>query len=275
MKLIYESIVRFFQLIIKYCNSFLQKNYVNVKSDVLILSQEEKYINDIEKKFQKSYDNVLVEWSDNIYELESVAHYFEKKSLLVNNNLEKKWKSRILFESTPRGNIIMMYDTYVEAFVYYLDTSGTPYKLLNAVAMKYVLTFYCRDFFVDENKIPISFTSPFIKNRNDKDDFEKKKKVTFFNELTNGVPENSPFAKLKTRVTVLNNTKKTELNRNDCKIQNRFISRGKICNYSFLQKFLPTKTVIKEITYKSQMITTNKNYDSDNGFGGISSMMDF
>jgi hypothetical protein len=84
------------------------------------------------------------------------------------------------------------------------------------------------------------------------------------------------FAKLKTRVTVSNNTKKTEVNGNDCKIKNRFISRGKICNYSFLQKFFPTKTVIKkEITYKSQIITTNKNYDSDNGFGGISSMMDF
>ena len=251
MKLMYDSIVGFVQFIIKYFYSFLQKD--NLKTNNFIFSPEEKYVNDIEKKFQESYDTVLVEWSDNIYELDSVANFFKNKSLLVNNNLEKKWKSRVLFESTPRGNIIMIYDTYAEAFVYYVDTSGTPYKLLNAVAMKYVLTFYCRDFFVDENKIPNSFTSPFIKNRNNKDDIEKKKKVTFFNDLTNGGPENSPFAKLKARVNVSNNTKKIELNLNDCKIQNRFISRGKLCNYSFLQKILPNKMVIKkEITYKSQ-----------------------
>jgi hypothetical protein len=119
MKLIYDSIVGFFQFIIKYFYSFLQKD--DLETNFFILSPEEKYINDIEKKFQKSYDNVLVEWSDNIYELDSVANFFKNKSLVVNNNLEKKWKSRVLFESTPRGNIIMMYDTYVEAFVYYVE----------------------------------------------------------------------------------------------------------------------------------------------------------
>lgn len=67
------------------------------------------------------------------------------------NYLEKQWRTRILFETTPRGNIIMFYDVYKQGFAYYCDANGIPYNILNAVAMKYVLTFYCRDFFVDNN----------------------------------------------------------------------------------------------------------------------------
>jgi hypothetical protein len=66
-----------------------------------------------------------------------------------NNYLEKKWRTKILIENTPRGNIIMHYDAYKLAFAYYSDQT-VPYQVLNAVAMKYVLTFFCRDFFMDE-----------------------------------------------------------------------------------------------------------------------------
>ena len=155
--MLFKSIIQFFQSIVKYFRSILFKN---VKLNILIFSPEEEYINDIENKFKKSYDNEIVEWSDNIYEEDCVENFFKNKSLELCSILEKKWKSRILFECTPRGNIILLYDTYTEAFVYCIDTSGTPYKLLNAVAMKYVLTFRCRDFFVDENKIPDEMYAP-------------------------------------------------------------------------------------------------------------------
>ena len=266
----FKSVIHFFQSILKYFKSILFKE---VKVDILILSPEEKYINDIENRFQKSYENKIVEWSDNIYEEDSVANYFKNKSQVLCSILEKKWKSRILFERTPRGNIIMLYDTYTEAFVYYIDTSGTPYKLLNAVAMKYVLTFRCRDFFVDENKIPDGFTSPFIENINMKDANEKNKKVTFFNELTNGVSDDSPFAKLKSRNVVSNDSKKVE-EPQKIKIQNRFISQGKFSNYRFLQKGVPTKKKINtEVTYKSHK-SAKQNYP-DNGLGGVCSLLDF
>jgi hypothetical protein len=69
-----------------------------------------------------------------------------------NNYLEKEWRTRILIETCPRGNVIMYYDPYKMGFCYYSDTTAIPYNILNAIAMKYVLTFYCRAFFVD-NKI--------------------------------------------------------------------------------------------------------------------------
>ena len=268
--MLFKSILQFFQSVVKYLKSILFKE---LKVNVLILSPEEKYINDIENKFKKSYENKIVEWSDNIYGEDCVENFFKNKSPELCSILEKKWKSRILFERTPRGNIIMLYDTYTEAFVYYIDTSGTPYKLLNAVAMKYVLTFHCRDFFVDENKIPEGFTSPFIENRNIKDENEKNKKVTFFNELTIGVSDDSPFAKLKSRNATSNYTKNVEATKK-IKIQNRFISHGKFSNYSLIQKGVPTKKRIDiETTYKSHKSKRQTYMDGD--LGDVCSLIDF
>ena len=60
---------------------------------------------------------------------------------------------RVLIEATPRGNVIMFYNPYKLGFSYYSDSTGIPYPILNAVAMKYVTVFYCRNFFVDEHFI--------------------------------------------------------------------------------------------------------------------------
>lgn len=67
----------------------------------------------------------------------------------ADNDLEKEWGSRALVENTPRGNMVMMYDIFNQRFNYYSDTV-MPHKLLNAVAMKYVSIFQCRDFFIDD-----------------------------------------------------------------------------------------------------------------------------
>jgi hypothetical protein len=64
--------------------------------------------------------------------------------------IEKKWKSRILIASTPRGNVYMHYDIYKGAFAYYSDTN-LPYVIASAVAARYVIVFACRDLFLDES----------------------------------------------------------------------------------------------------------------------------
>lgn len=64
---------------------------------------------------------------------------------------DKRWRSRILIESTPtRGNIIMYYSPLKRAFSYYANQRGIPYDILNAVSMRYVWAFKCFDFFIDE-----------------------------------------------------------------------------------------------------------------------------
>jgi len=66
------------------------------------------------------------------------------------NPLEKRWKSRILMDSIPnQSNVIMYYDVYRNGFAYYADSS-LSHHTLDAVALKYVRTFMCSDFFMDE-----------------------------------------------------------------------------------------------------------------------------
>jgi hypothetical protein len=128
------------------------------------------------------------------------------------NPYEKQWKTRILFENTPRGNIIMLYDIYKMGFLYYSDQQSIPYNILNAVAMKYVITFHCLDFFMDETH----YTSPFLKL------YEKNK--THINNIK------------KTIQITTSVRPSTPLSQPVETIKNRFLYQGKIMNFSFLQK---------------------------------------
>ena len=77
--------------------------------------------------------------------------YLEKfKSMPFDNeslDLESL-KNSIVVEHTPLGNVAMHYDIKREAFVYYSD-SVMPYRYLEVVARKYVITFHCKRVFVD------------------------------------------------------------------------------------------------------------------------------
>lgn len=199
------------------------------------------------KKFSQSFTESLhIENNSNID-----AEFYNKtafKTLLVeeNNELEKKWRSRILFENTPRGNVIMYYDAFKLGFVYYCD-QHVPYDVLNTVAMKYVLTYHCRDFFIDEVERPGNNPSKIVGLLADDPKKEENKKSA--NELKSKFNE-GPFAKLKSYNT---SAGKVESNKNNepikDKLRNCFINRGKIANFSFLQK-----SVKKPVGFKTNMV---------------------
>ena len=77
--------------------------------------------------------------------------YLEKfKSMPFDNeSLDiESLKNSIVVEHTPLGNVAMHYDIKREAFVYYSD-SVMPYRYLEVVARKYVITFHCKRVFVN------------------------------------------------------------------------------------------------------------------------------
>jgi hypothetical protein len=166
--------------------------------------------------------------------------FYNKKDLdekLVdqNNDLEKVWKTRILFENTPRGNIIMYYSVYKQGFAYYCDATGIPYPILNAVAMKYVTTFQCRDFFMDNEYLSEEKESPLIKLYLEQEKESKTEQPP--------VPklDSSVFARLK---DYNNNMVNEETSTSEMVIKpiekeynrNIFLNMGKVCNFSFIQK---------------------------------------
>ena len=166
------------------------------------------------------------------------------------NVLEAAWKQRILYESTPLGNVIMYYDAYKKAFSYHADIS-IPYAVLNAVAMKYVVFFRCGDFFIDNSVSACE--SPFA-HEHEIDVVAKKKETTKKNDKFD--VRKGPFAKLKRK-----NDKKglesgpgsgsslesKEKEKNV--VKNKFVFLGKSRDFNFLKR--GDSTAKKETTTTS------------------------
>lgn len=191
---------------------------------------------------------------------------YQNMLLDSNNVCEKTWKTRILFENTPRGNIIMYYDVYKMGFAYFSDTQSIPYSVLNAVAMKYVRVFHCLDFFMDNNGdfesalIPIHLVE---EKKTEKGDNEKGGKSTKF------IPSDAPFAKLKTYTKTV--VKKTEYDATapesaspeekpkKTTYTNRFICLGKIYNFRLLQMVKPKAAV----SFQTKLLSSDRIHPSE------------
>jgi hypothetical protein len=189
-------------------------------------------------RFKKSFSDVV----DMNFNIDTV--FYDKTRLKitlidVNNELEKKWKTRILIETTPLcGNVIMYYDPFKLGFAYHSDYF-VPYDVLNKIAMKYVIAYQCRDFFMDELERPVDNPSKLLNLlEEDKPKESSSKDSKSLAHLRNG-----PFAKLKNYNANKGETVKTNEPVKD-KMRNCFIHRGKIANFSFLQKEPIKKSVI-------------------------------
>jgi len=183
-------------------------------------------------RFKSTFENINVNENinSNIQKEFYIKEEYAKCVIEYNNEIERTWKKRVLIENTPRGNIIMFYDPYKLGFSYYSDAYSIPYTILNAVAMKYVRIYYCRDFFVDDEITPAIYPSPFIQIHM----VDKKKNPV--NDTTRTIQSSkSAFAKLKKYKKTNTVHYKDEM---PAKIyyRNRFICLGKTTNYSILQK---------------------------------------
>ncbi len=108
-------------------------------------------IQDTAGKLENSVESLKEEEIKPQVEVPYPDKYLEKfKSMSFDNeslDLESL-KNSIVVEHTPLGNVAMHYDNKREAFVYYSD-SVMPYRYLEVVARKYVITFHCKRVFID------------------------------------------------------------------------------------------------------------------------------
>lgn len=191
--------------------------YKNKKIETF-MDSDQKYIAPIKAAFSK-FISSSIKKSANIDSI-----FYDKKAYTIYmtepyTELERLWKTRIIFENTPRGNILMFYDSYKLGFSYYCDQKTVSYDILNAAAMKYVSMYRCLDFFVDETEIQKDPT-PFIKLYFSED--PKKMDV---------------FSKMKKEKTLENE-----------QIKNRFIYMGKMNNYNWLQSMPKKRKVLAKFT---------------------------
>ena len=198
------------------------------------------------------------------------------------NPYEEKWQNRILYETTPRGNIVMYYDVFKQGFAYYTDQTMT-YSILNIAAMKYCLYFSCLDFFIDE-QVLVDHVSPFCKMIQDEEKAEQDKKKEYVKQHLPNIT-GARFAKLKNYS--LNKDKSQDKSADQ--IINKFINLGKISNFSFIQKITknvtfttPTKfdemfsdiTIINKEVMNYKAFKDNMNKRKLESTGDIHSNMD-
>ena len=192
-----------------------------------ILDVTNEYIEKRKRKFLESFDKTM-DFNTNIEEVFYNKDKYKKMIMNPLNTLETNWKKRILFESTPRGNIIMYYDAYKQGFAYYSDSFNLPYGLLNALAMKYVMTYFCRDFFMDDGVTPMNKASPLIKIHVDepekRNDVKKNNMKKTLNKI-NTISQKFSAQKKQQKSNQINEPPNT----------NRFIYLGKLLNFKFLQ----------------------------------------
>lgn len=202
------------------------------------------YIEKEKERFLLTYKQDSKIFNVNMSEIFYNVKEYNKLLLDSNNELEEIWKKKILYETTPIGNIIMFYNVYKKGFSYYSDINLT-YPLLNAVAMKYVRIFCCRDLFIDE-KSTIEKDHSLLINLEEKE--EKKEKDEKRNKegkenkidiVDNKIFKKGPFIKIKKNNVETNNKSieknKSWIEQNMCSV-NRFINMGKTSNFSFIQK---------------------------------------
>jgi hypothetical protein len=106
---------------------------------------EQLYIDLIEKKNELKKELKCIE--ETIFEDEDEDMLIAAREIIVTRKLDKFIDNYIL-EHTPLGNIYMRYNNSKKSFEYF-SNSTMPYRYLEPVGRKYVMTYWCKPLFID------------------------------------------------------------------------------------------------------------------------------
>ena len=223
---------------------------------------------DYDKKYQK-YVKHYKEATDTEANTNIVADLYDydaRKTLFAEekNDTERLWKTRILYESTERGNVLFYYNPYKLSFEYYSDAQIIPYSILQYVAKKYVSMNRCRDFYIDmierpQNKMIV------VLRKEEEAMKSKKMKVNDITKLVDKSLTNTDnvFDSLKEHRTAATKgpakepkgtvTKPKEPKEKPLEFANKYVRLGKISEFNITQK--PPK---KSIAQTNEMLFSSK-----------------
>ena len=204
------------------------------------------------KKYVEFYNKTNADEENS--NIDAELYDFDKRKELFaesNNVHEKMWRSRILLENTPRGNVLMYYNPYTHSFYYHSDEQIIPYPILEQVAKKYVVMYRCKDFYIDSNMSE----NKMIQVLQKEEDALKSKKMKV-NDITKCVNAHADskdvFAALKDyrssgqaassstpsvpSSTMISKKVASSASSSSIKFSNKFVRIGKMCEFNILQK---------------------------------------
>jgi hypothetical protein len=285
--ILYEHYVNIIDLLTEFNEQFLidydtkditdiQVNDVSIEDVKPLIKYEDKYLDKFREMInayeftedeQKLYEKLVIEYlstvkdedkeeeedSDENENKEWKVFFSEEESIekatnyVINERLDKLINN-IIIETTPLGNVIMMYNNKKEVFEYYCDNT-VPYRFLETVARKYVLTYFCRPLYiVMEEELKES-----EQKLSEQQNKEKRKAEEELANKSTIVPKKSVFAKFKSynkealsgqvnkgappKNSIPNNTSTNSDKPVLLKERaNRYNFQGKIANFSLLKK---------------------------------------
>jgi hypothetical protein len=230
---------------------FTKVNITRKDKNIIRLTPEEEFLVKAKTHFDKSYQDPshIEKYNENIDPIFFDTEKYSDITNVPNSELELSWRRRILFVNTPRGNVIMFYDSFKRGFSYYSD-QHISYPFLNAVAMRYVIIYRCRDFFIDEQILPQEFQSRILElfKKEDLETVSKKKEDGSGKIDTKA----GPFAKFKSYVKPSDPVSSAAVVKNKINLpkivdikppiitkdlmKNKFIYLGKTMNWNILNK---------------------------------------
>jgi len=163
-------------------------------------------------------------------------------------------KNSIIMEKTPLGNVVMFYNNARSSFEYYSD-STIPYRYLEVLGRKYVITYNCKRIYVDMSK-ELEEAERKLAEKKQKEEEEKKKQEAAEKAKSNPIAateephKKNVFAKFKTynkdtsikaaAVPLDRPAPAKQTAPQEEKVvkerANRYSFEGKLANFSFLKK---------------------------------------
>ena len=128
----------------KYLNKFISMDdgYMFQEEDLLL---EQQYMKDLLDKFQKEEEE---DKNNKKLTKELIKETSYNKML---EQFLKKNKNNYVIENTPLGNVAMNFNVEKGSFEYYSD-KNIPYRFLETVARRYVITFQCKPLYICMDK---------------------------------------------------------------------------------------------------------------------------
>jgi len=250
------DIREFEKVLPKYEDKFLteiremEKEFVFDEKEQLLEQSEYNKIYKVLLKDKLPLEENEIEECKNMAELEA-------KNYVIQKRLEKL-ENCFVMESTPLGNVLMIWDNKRETFKFYSD-STIPYRYLEVVGRKYVKQFNCRPLFVDMEEELRLAEERWEKERKEKEQKEEEEKKRKDEAILNQKPiqeKKNVFAKFKSynreagtghvsvgaapKNSIPNNKSLTEKQENEKILlkekANRYTYEGKMINFSFLKR---------------------------------------
>lgn len=249
----------FFFKFIQYCINILQKyvykllyeeNIIKNKIENKTEKYEDKYLEAFKKiknNFILTEDEIELKKTKTIEYLNLGDEEAERKATeYVWNKRCENLKNNYVMEYTPLGNVIMYYDHFKNSFMYYSDHT-LPYRFLEVVARKYVITFRCPKLYVSMEDVIKEAEEKLLREKEEKEEKEKEKEEKYKEEIN----KKNVFARFKnynkpggqsiveTTPKIQKNNIKNNLNTQKILLKenaNRYTHGGRFLDFNILQK---------------------------------------